>query len=132
MLWQHGKEDLDNFVNYLNSRVQTIKLTHECLSESVSFLDVTVKLNQGRIETDLFCKPTDSHDYLLYSSAHPQKCKDSIPYSQFVRIRRLCSNISDFENHVIEFALHLREGSTRPTSSCKLQWLLEIWIGMNY
>ena len=108
MLWQHGREELDSFVNHLNTRVGTIKFTHECSPESVSFLDVTVKLNNGIVETDLYCKPTDSHDYLLYSSSHPQKCKDSIPYSQFVRIRRLCSNITDFEDHVIEFAAHLK------------------------
>ena len=46
-------------------------------------------------------KPTDSHDYVLYSSAHPQRCKDSITYSQFLRIRRNSSDIDDFDHNVI-------------------------------
>ena len=42
-------------------------------------------------------KPTDSHSYLLYSSSHPSHVKNSIPYSQFLRLRRrLCSQDSDF------------------------------------
>ena len=38
-------------------------------------------------------KPTDSHSYLLFSSSH---VKNSIPYSQFLRLCRLCSDDSDF------------------------------------
>ena len=43
-------------------------------------------------------KPTDSHSYLLYSSSHPSHVKNSIPYSQFLRLRRLCSDDSDFSS----------------------------------
>ena len=41
-------------------------------------------------------KPTDSHSYLLHSSSHPSHVKNSIPYSQFLRLRRLCSHDTDF------------------------------------
>ena len=43
----------------------------------------------------LYYKPTDSHSYLLYSSSHPSHVKNSIPYSQFLRLRGLCSDDSD-------------------------------------
>ena len=43
-------------------------------------------------------KPTDSHSYLLHSSSHPFHVKNSIPFSQFLRLRRLCSDDSDFSN----------------------------------
>jgi hypothetical protein len=33
-------------------------------------------------------------------------CKDSIPYSQFLRVRRICSRITDFEKHVINMSSH--------------------------
>ena len=50
-------------------------------------------------EKDLYSKPTDSHSYLRYDSAHPPRCMQSLPYSQFLRIRRICTKKSDFEKH---------------------------------
>ena len=43
-------------------------------------------------------KPTDSHSFFLFSLSHRSHVKNSIPYSQFliIRRRRLCSDDSDF------------------------------------
>ena len=46
--------------------------------------------------TSVHYKSTDSHSYLLYSSSHPSHVKNSIPYSKFLRLRRLCREDSDF------------------------------------
>ena len=46
----------------------------------------------------VYYKSTDSHSSLLYSSSHPSQVKNSIPFSQFLRLRRLCSDDSDFSN----------------------------------
>ena len=43
-----------------------------------------------------YYKPTDSLSYMLYLSSHPSHVKNSIPFSQFLRLRRLCSDDSDF------------------------------------
>ena len=48
----------------------------------------------------VYHKPTDSHSYLLYSSSHPSHVKNSIPFSQFLRLRRLCSDDSDFSEKI--------------------------------
>ena len=45
-----------------------------------------------------FTKLTDSHSYLLYSSSHPKHTKRWIPFSQFLRLRRLCSEDEDFHS----------------------------------
>ena len=45
-------------------------------------------------------KPTDSHSYLLHSSSHPAHVKNYIPYSQFLRLRRLCSDDTDFSDRM--------------------------------
>ena len=46
----------------------------------------------------MYYKPTDAHSYLLHSSSHPNHVKNSIPFSQFLRLRRLCSDELDFSN----------------------------------
>ena len=38
----------------------------------------------------------NNHSYLLYSSSHQSHVKNSIPYSQLLRLRRLCSEDPDF------------------------------------
>ena len=49
--------------------------------------------------TDLYTKPTDSHSYLRFESAHPDHCKRSLPYSQFLRVRRICTRLEDFDKY---------------------------------
>ena len=59
-----------------------------------------------KLYTNLYSKPTDSFDYLLYNSSHTQTFKDSVPYRQFLRVRRVCSNLDDFDNHIINMSGH--------------------------
>ena len=115
LIWQHTEIELDAYIAHLNTCLPTINFTMEKSKESVCFLDTIVKIVGNRIETDLYSKPTDAHNYLLYKSAHPKKCKDSIPYSQFLRIRRICTQITDYDKHVIEYCTHFqRRGYPTP------------------
>jgi peptide-methionine (R)-S-oxide reductase len=111
-IWPHGQETLTEFVDHLNSCHPTIKFTAESSRSSVNFLDVTVNLEQnGAITTTLYTKPTDSHNYLRFESAHPEHCKEHIPYSQFLRIRRICTNLEEFDKHSANIFTHfLRRG----------------------
>jgi hypothetical protein len=107
MIWDHGSETLTEFLNHLNSCHPTIKFTSEQSNKSVTFLDTTVKIDsECRLYTDLYCKPTDSHNYLLYESSHPVHLKNSLPYSQLLRIRRICSHLDDFDRNAVELCKH--------------------------
>ena len=63
----------------------------------INFLDVTVYLVNGKIKTDLYVKPTDTHQYLHSSSCHPYHCKKRIPYSQTLCLNRICSYSRTFD-----------------------------------
>ena len=115
MIWPHGNTELATFVEFLNTREPNIKFSTESSDKTVNFLDIQVSIRNRQIHTDLYTKPTDSHDYLLYSSAHPQKCKDSIPYSQFLRIRRICSDIIDFETNCMMLSSHFHRRGYPPS-----------------
>ena len=69
----------------------------------VSFLDISISINGDALATSISYKPTDSHSYLLFSSSHPNQTKQSIPYSQFLRLRRLCSEDKDFETKFLKW-----------------------------
>ena len=47
----------------------------------IPFLDTSCKIEDGRIEIDLFKKDTDRNQYLLTSSCHPIGCTKNIPFS---------------------------------------------------
>ena len=102
MVWTHGEDNLNEFITYLNSIHPTIKFTHESSLTEINFLDTTVKVNHHReLYTTLYEKPTDTHLYLHYQSAHHSPCKTKGPYGQFLRLRRICTYDEDF-NHNAE------------------------------
>ena len=109
-IWMHGKEKLKSFIDHLNSSHDTIKFTSEQSRESISFLDVKVSVGEGGVlSTDLFCKPTDTHQYLHKKSCHPWHTKKAIPYSQALRFRRICSEDRQFQDRVGELAGWLKD-----------------------
>ena len=106
-IWTHGEDNLNTFLREINSFHETIKFTAEWSKEKVSFLDTTVFINESGIHTHLYTKPTDTHQYLMPTSCHPKHCTNSIPYSQSLRCRRICSNEEDFQIRVRELKQHL-------------------------
>ena len=93
-------ENLHGFHNEINKLHPNIKFTLEhtspqfpidgqteilpcgCLpKKSLSFLDTSCSIVDGKIVTDLYRKPTDRNTYLLPSSCHLSHTTNSIPYS---------------------------------------------------
>jgi len=109
LIWEHGQDALDSFLDHLNSCHDTIKFTTEQSHKCVNFLDTTVHLSDtGALYTDLYCKPTDAHNYLAFASAHPDHTKISLPYSQLLRVRRICTNIEDYDKNAVMIGSHFR------------------------
>ena len=80
MVWTHGEGSLNHFIEYLISLHESIKFTHEFSYSDINFLDTTVKFNVNReLITTLYNKPTDTHLYLEYSSAHPSNVLEKGP-----------------------------------------------------
>ena len=105
LIWKGDKDSLIDFLDYLNNVVPSIKFTHEISTDSVNFLDATVlKDEQGYINTDVYQKPTDTHPYLHWTSAHPPHLKRNIPYSQALRLRRICSSTNTLRKRIMEYS----------------------------
>ena len=98
-IWTHGENSLKNFMIELNNFNPNFKFTYEFSEASINFLDLNVKLSNGKLQTSLYVKPTDSHQYLHFQSSHPNHTKRSIVYSQTLRVSRTCSQKEDYKNY---------------------------------
>jgi len=85
--------EIDDISEWLNTRVKHryLKFTWEFSEESINFLDVTVKLQNNILHTELYSKPMSKHLFLHASSNHPSHLKNSLFFSQGLRIIRICS-----------------------------------------
>ena len=80
MIWQHGEETFKEFLKILNSGHPTITFTAEYSLGKVNFIDVEIMRSGNKLLTDLYIKPTDTHQYLEFSSYHVYHSKKSITY----------------------------------------------------
>ena len=80
------REELNQFITAVNSFRPALKYTWEISDTSLAFLDIKVSVEGNGLCTSVHYKPTDFHNYLLYSSSHPSYAKNSIPYSTLNKI----------------------------------------------
>ena len=108
MMWEHGEEELQKFLEILNCFHLTIKFTVEYSRAKINFLDLTVIKKGNQLVTDLYIKLTDTH-YLRASSCHVSHCKKSIPFSQTFRLNRSCSEDAFCDKRCNELEIWLKE-----------------------
>ena len=123
-IWLHGIERLQEFLKFIDSFHETISYTWDYSENQVSFLHVTICREVGGvyISTDVFSKPTDTHQYLDYRSSHPRHVRQAIPYGQALRLRRICSSERKFDQRIEEFKGYLNKRGfqkTQISSQCE-------------
>ena len=60
-IWSHGEQELERFLKDLKNFTPNLSFTHEAGKNCIPFLDLKLKLIDGKLETDLYMKPTDRH-----------------------------------------------------------------------
>lgn len=83
-------------MSVLNSNDRGISLSYEASTNSIHFLDLEIKIVDQHLEFKTYFKPTDRNGYIPSDSCHHAQWLRSVPRSQFLRLRRNCSNISDY------------------------------------
>ena len=94
---------LTEFILHLNTVHSTLKFTSVISSSEIAFLDLTIYVTDDKLCTRLFTKSTDRHMYLNFNSEHSMNLKKSIPYSQFLRLKRIHSE----SHYLIQLQIHL-------------------------
>ena len=98
-IWAHGEAELKKLMKGLNNFLPNFQFTYDSSRKRVAFLDLNVSLKNVSITTDLYTKSTDCHQYLHCSTSHPDHIKNSIIYSQSLRLGNICTYEEDFDNH---------------------------------
>ena len=114
-IWLHSPRSLTKFHTQMNTTHPTIKFTLESSPDEIPFLDDTrLKMEGNKLQTELYTKPTDTHSYLLPTSSHPPHTLKSIPYSQALRVRRICSTPETEEHYIDMLQSHLENRQYDP------------------
>ena len=92
IFWTKSEEELQTFHSTINSIHQSIKFTIESSTTHLPFLGILIIKEEEKIKTDLYCKPTDTHQYLSFNSCHPSHTKRNIPFNL---ARRICTIVSE-------------------------------------
>ena len=92
IFWKKSFGPIEKFVEILNSLDTNINFTHEISHKGLPFLNVFIYIENNKILTDVFYKPTDSHDYLPFNSCHPRHIKINIPKTL---ARIICTIVED-------------------------------------
>ncbi|XP_074833483.1 uncharacterized protein LOC142001786 [Carettochelys insculpta] len=100
IIWTGGKETLEEFHQDFNNFHPTINLSLDQSTQEIHFLDTTVHIHDGCLNTTLYCKPTERYTYLHALSFHPRHTTRFIVYSQALRYNRICFNPSHRDKHL--------------------------------
>ena len=77
----------------LNKKHPSIKFEFKYSQTKIQYVDVLIYKDQNNmLETTIYRKQTDRQNYLEARSEHPKLLKDSIPYSQALHIKQICSS----------------------------------------
>ena len=89
----------------INNLDRDLKFLSENPSKSLNFLDINVRIVEKNIVFDIHYKPTNSFNYLTYTSCHPPHTKNNISLSLAKRIVSIVT--SKRENRLKELKEHL-------------------------
>ena len=89
-----------DFMSDLNKNHPSIKFEFKYSQTIIEFLDVLFyKYHNNMLQTTIYSQQTDRQNYRDAWSEHPKLLKDSISYSQGLRIKRICSSQQEFLRH---------------------------------
>ena len=91
VIWQHGKDKLEKFLEHLNGLHKRIQFTMELEQDNtIPFLDALVKRRGSQFSTKVYRKPTHIDSYLHYRSNYHPRVKSGIVKCLGTRALRIC------------------------------------------
>ena len=99
-----SRVELEDYIAFVSNFYPALQFTHTISETELPLLDINLRTSGDIIRTSIHYKATDTHSFLHEDSSHPRHCKESLPYSQLLRLRRICSDQADFLDKAQEMA----------------------------
>ena len=84
--------DIEPFYSMINNLNPDLKFIFENPSKSLNFLHINIRIVENNLLFDIHYKPTNSFNYLTYTSCHPPHTKNNISLSLTKRIVSTVTN----------------------------------------
>ena len=78
--------------NLIIYQFSTIKFAMEFSKEEMNFLDVNISQKDSVLQTDLYYKSTDIHQFLHFRPCDRYVYEKSMPYGQVLDMKKICYN----------------------------------------
>ena len=99
-IWKRTNAELKSFLEIVSHKHSSIKFDYKYIKSKVELLDTFISKDEIKtLQTTISRKSTARQSYLRATSRHPAFFKNSIPYSQMLRIKRICSTITEFKQN---------------------------------
>lgn len=91
-------QKLYDLMDALSHNEFNLIFTMQYHERSISILDIQIIIQEtGLTETTLFCKSNSGNTILHAGSVHPKPLVSSIPYNQYLGLKRICSSEAHFK-----------------------------------
>ena len=120
--WLHGIDNLLNFKQALYEHIKSIcpninfTTVYDC--KEIQLLDLTVYVENSFLKTKIFSTPTGNHEYLDVRSSYQQAVLRSIPRTVANRVRRNCTDDSEFVIARSEYSNYILTVANRVRRNC--------------
>ena len=84
--------------------------------DGLEFLDLELKMVNGKISVEVFSKPTNSFTYVLPSTCYPNRNIKNVPKGIALRLRRICDSYEKYDERSEEYQKYLIARDYQPGS----------------
>ena len=98
LIWDHSSEELDGFIDHLNSIHPTIKFTKSISDTVITYLDLDIYKKDNILHTRTHFKSTKTFSYLHGQSNHPSSTFKGVTKGENIRILRNTSEEEIYKN----------------------------------
>ena len=119
VVWTHGPASVSLFLEYLNNidKTEKIQFTMQAAEDvGLEFLDLKLKMANGKISVDVFSKPTYIFTYVLPSTCYRNRNIKNIPKGIAIRLRRICDSDEKYDERSEEYQKYLIARDYQPGS----------------